>query len=83
MSLEGAVMPDVRRRNSPVAGQPFPAALPRWDLSMVRPAQTTSAARVLLLSGSGHHSGWMFSACGPFGPGVMSNWTFWFSSRER
>ena len=43
VSLEGAVMHDVRRRDSPVAGQPFPAALPRWDLSMVRPAQTTSA----------------------------------------
>ena len=28
-------------------------------------------------------SGRMFSACGPFGPWVTSNSTFWFSSSER
>lgn len=25
----------------------------------------------------------MFAACGPLGPCVTSNWTFWFSSSER
>lgn len=33
--------------------------------------------------GSSNLMGWMFSACGPFGPWVISNWTFWFSSRDR
>jgi hypothetical protein len=41
------------------------------------------------LNQSGHRSqsvgqsGRMFSACGPFWPWVMSNSTFWFSSRLR
>ena len=87
LSRGSAVVVDPRSVDQHVAGSRARRArgAGRWRVTVVWTQECPGRSRPghSCESGALDQSGVMFSACGPLGPCVTSNCTFWFSSSER